>query len=124
MLRSIVLVLLLFPALAWADEKATAGDTAQTSALSPVASADCHRGHLYPSIAIRLNHEGVTTLGFTVNADGSVSDVHVVESSGHNELDEAAVTETTCWHYKPAVKDGKPVAVLWKATVTWRIRGS
>ncbi|MGH9809793.1 MAG: energy transducer TonB, partial [Terriglobia bacterium] len=52
---------------------------------------NCPQAKWYPSLAVRLNHEGTTTLGFTVNTDGSISDVHVVNSSGHEELDQAAV---------------------------------
>lgn len=85
----------------------------------------CPQGKWYPALAIRLNHEGTTTLGFTVQTDGSISDVHVVNSSGHDELDEAAVQcATSSWsNYKPAQQNGQPVAVPWKATVLWRLNG-
>src|SRR6185503_5944899 len=35
----------------------------------------------YPALAMRLNHEGVTTIGFTIEPNGSVTNVHVTESS-------------------------------------------
>ncbi|MGH6871156.1 MAG: energy transducer TonB [Rhizomicrobium sp.] len=86
---------------------------------------NCPQAKWYPSLAVRLNHEGTTTLGFTVNTDGSISDVHVVNSSGHEELDQAAVQcASSSWsNYKPALQNGQPVAVPWKATVQWRLNG-
>ena len=77
----------------------------------------------YPETAIRLNEEGVTTLAFTVTADGSVDNVQVANSSGHQDLDEAAMSCAKHWKYKPAVQNGAPVAVPWKTNVQWTLKG-
>jgi periplasmic protein TonB len=77
----------------------------------------------YPALATRLNHEGVTTIGFTIGPDGSVTNVHVVESSGHDELDQAAIPCASNWHYKPAMQNGQPVAVPWTTKVVWKLSG-
>lgn len=45
----------------------------------------------YPAIARRRHWEGVSTLFLTISKDGTLLNVSVAESSGHNELDEAAV---------------------------------
>ena len=118
------LIALALPAFAQDAGKQGTSDTAQSPASPPQAPADCSAKKFYPTLAVRLGHEGVTTLGFTINADGTVSDVHVVESSGHTELDQDAVEGAACWHYKPAMKNGKPVAVPWKAKVTWHLGGA
>lgn len=75
----------------------------------------------YPSISQRLNEQGTTTLQFKIEADGSVSGVNVAESSGHDRLDQAAVNCAQSWHYKPAMQNGQPVAVNWKAQVKWQL---
>jgi protein TonB len=45
----------------------------------------------YPSVAERLGHEGSAKVGFTLSRDGSLDAVVVRESSGFDELDQAAV---------------------------------
>jgi len=76
-----------------------------------------------PPLATRLNHEGVTTIGFTIQADGTVTNVHVTESSGHDELDQAAIPCASNWHYKPAMQNGQPVSVPWTTKVVWKLTG-
>ena len=65
----------------------------------------------YPALAMRLNHEGATTVTVHIAADGSVTGADVGTSSGFPELDEAA---TRCvqakWHFSPATENGQPVA--------------
>ena len=73
----------------------------------------------YPAISVRLGEQGTTTIGFTITADGHVENVHVVNSSGSERLDNAAVNCAGSWRYKPAVRDNNPVAVPWKAEVKW-----
>jgi protein TonB len=84
----------------------------------------CPNGRWYPPEAIRLNHEGTTTLAFTIGTDGGISNVTVAESSGHDELDQAAVNCAGSWsNYRPAMQNGQPISVPWKAKVTWRLTG-
>jgi protein TonB len=84
----------------------------------------CPAARWYPSIAVRLNQQGTTTLSFTINVDGSVSDAKVAKSSGYDSLDQAAIRcVEASWHYKPALDNGHPVAAPWKADVTWNLSG-
>jgi len=78
----------------------------------------------YPATAVRLNQEGTTSIKFTVNTDGSVSDVRVVGSSGHDTLDEAAIRCASSWRYKPALANGQPVQAPWTTNVQWKLNGS
>jgi TonB family protein len=64
--------------------------------------------------------EGTTTLQFTVGVDGLTHDITVYASSGYADLDQAAATCASGWLYKPAMQNGKPVAVLWRANVVWK----
>lgn len=75
----------------------------------------------YPPVALRLGQEGTSTMSFKVMPDGTVSDVTVSKSSGHEALDSAAVSCVERWHYKPATQDGKPIETPWQANVVWRI---
>ncbi|HEY1632968.1 MAG TPA: energy transducer TonB [Rhizomicrobium sp.] len=84
----------------------------------------CPQAKWYPPLALRLSHEGTTILAFTVNTDGTISNISVAQSSGHEELDQAAVSCAQSWsNYKPALQNGQPVAVPWKATVRWNLQG-
>jgi len=84
---------------------------------------NCPQARWYPPQAIRLNHEGTTTLAFTVGTDGGVSNITVANSSGHDELDQAAVSCAAGWTYKPAMQNGQAVAVPWKTSVKWSLTG-
>lgn len=86
---------------------------------SPVATDAPHVCAKYPAEARRLHHGGVTVLHFTINTDGSVSGVTVGQSSGFDDLDQAAVECATHWIYKPAMQSGQPVAVPWRSNVHW-----
>ena len=76
----------------------------------------------YPAVAQRLNQQGTTSIKFTVNTDGSVSDVHVSGSSGHDMLDQAAIRCAQSWRYKPAVQNGQPVTAPWSTDVQWKLQ--
>jgi protein TonB len=73
----------------------------------------------YPPISVRLAEQGVTKIGFTITPEGRVENVHVVNSSGSERLDNAAVNCASSWRYKAAIKDNVPVAVPWQAEVKW-----
>jgi protein TonB len=62
-----------------------------------------------PSFA-RNGASGLVTVSFTVDEKGNVQDVSVVKSS-HAELEEPAMKAIKKWRFKPARKDGNPVAM-------------
>jgi TonB family protein len=64
----------------------------------------------YPRISLRLNEEGSVLVRIHVDADGRVSSVEVLESSGFERLDEAAKAGVRSWRFEPALQGGKPVA--------------
>ena len=76
----------------------------------------------YPAISVRLGEQGTVVVGFTITADGHVENSHVVKSSGSERLDNAAVTCTSSWRYKPAVREGQPVAVPWQTQVQYTLK--
>ena len=91
-----------------------------TAPVSIGASHSCERA--YPAIALRLDQQGTTVLGFTVNTDGSVSGVQVMKSSGHEMLDDAAIVCATAWRYRPAFENGRPVPARWTTNVQWKLQ--
>lgn len=91
--------------------------------ITPPRAANNHAVTGYPEMSRHNNEEGIVTLHFTVNVDGTVGDVSVTKSSGYRDLDQAAIdTVTRNWRYYPAMKDGKPIAVRISANVNWELR--
>jgi periplasmic protein TonB len=65
----------------------------------------------YPSRAAENGVEGFVLVSFTVSAEGTTTNVTVVESS-HKMFERAAVKAAQRYKYKPRVVDGEPVPVL------------
>lgn len=64
----------------------------------------------YPRRARQLGFEGTVLLDVAVNAEGGVDAVSVAASSGYAILDEAAQRAVRHWMFKPARREGRPVA--------------
>lgn len=81
--------------------------------------ARCNSSY-YPAIAVRLNQTGTVLVTVHIGADGSVQNVDVAQSSGHDSLDQATVRcITSTWRYKPALQNGAPVATTKEYAVKW-----
>jgi protein TonB len=78
-------------------------------------------GAWYPRKAVRLGEQGTVVLGFTITAQGNVTNVKVVTSSGSDDLDQAATACAAIWQYKPAMQNGQPIAVPWTAKVNYSL---
>jgi TonB family protein len=79
----------------------------------------------YPSRARRLGFEGDPVVAYVVEADGSVEHVIVIESSGHQVLDEAAVADRKQSRFDtPGTLDGIPVRVLSTYQMVFKIQGT
>ncbi len=66
---------------------------------------------VYPRDAMKARAEGFVVLSATVGADGTVGDVEVVRhADGWPSMDQAAIDAVRQFSYKPAMKDGVPVA--------------
>jgi len=75
----------------------------------------------YPSGARRRAAQGVTLLKVYVLESGQISEVTVAISSGHSDLDEAAVRSMWKWKFLTGTMDGKPTAMWTIAPIIWRI---
>jgi protein TonB len=94
-----------------------------TGITAPASIGRAHEcgSNYYPPIAQRLSQEGTTTISFRIMTDGSVSDVKVTDTSGHDSLDTAAIRCAGGWHYRPAMQNGQPVEVPWSTKVIWKL---
>ncbi len=68
-----------------------------------------HVDAIYPASALTDRKHADVVLAVTVDADGHVSKVDVLQSGGA-DLDEAAVVAARQWTFVPAMRGGKPVA--------------
>jgi protein TonB len=76
----------------------------------------------YPAVATRLGEQGSVRLSIKVDANGMVTEASVLTSSGHDVLDSAAIAWVKAhWKYKPARRNGIPIAVTAQAIVTFRL---
>jgi protein TonB len=65
----------------------------------------------YPTAAMRANQEGWVDVELTVGTDGTVNSVTVVDSQPKHVFDRSAIDAVSRWEYKPATRNGEPMAV-------------
>jgi TonB family protein len=74
----------------------------------------------YTESARKERVSGDVLLGVTVGADGSVQDIHVVQSL-REDLDANAMRTVKTWRFKPGTRDGKPAAVFAQISVSFNL---
>ncbi len=75
----------------------------------------------YPSALRSRRVEGSVRVRIYVNAEGGVTQVELLESSGHRELDETARNWVMRhWTFHPAKRDGESVAALVTTSIHFR----
>ena len=75
---------------------------------APVATQEVDPG--YPLELMRQNVQGTVTLSAVIRSDGTVGDVRVL-SGVDDRLDQYARNALSRWRFRPAEKNGKPVAL-------------
>jgi protein TonB len=97
-------------------------------AAAPTADADYKASYLqnpkppYPPLAFRLKLEGKVTLLAEVGSDGRAGEVRVLTSSGHELLDQSALSTVKQWKFTPARKDGVIVAQAVRIPITFSLK--
>jgi protein TonB len=76
----------------------------------------------YPIPAMRRGMQGVVTLLVAVDAEGKVTQVRLLESSGHGILDRAANDAVAKWIFQPATEDGEAVPGAARVPIRFRMR--
>jgi protein TonB len=64
---------------------------------------------LYPSALLKKGIGGRVLVTCTVDESGRVSATSIKQSSGHAELDQAAIRALVKWKFKPATKAGRKI---------------
>lgn len=75
----------------------------------------------YPRTARRRGISGTVTIEFTVDAEGIVKDAQLSSNDGDESLADAALEAVRQWRFRPAVRDGKSVAVRLKQPVRFTL---
>ena len=71
--------------------------------------------------ARRMGEQGRVMVTVSLSASGSPQSVTVLTSSGHAVLDEAAVNAIRNWRFRPAERNGQPVASTVEVPVSFRL---
>jgi TonB family protein len=74
----------------------------------------------YSEEARKAKYQGTVVLWIVVDAQGNVADCRVVKPLGLG-LDEKAVEGVKVWKFKPAMRNGTPVAVRVMMEVSFRL---
>lgn len=78
----------------------------------------------YPPAAARMRRQGWVIVQYTVGTDGQVHDAHVVSANPHHVFDRVALRAVSEWEYKPATRNGKPMAVTMRKRIRFTLNGS
>ncbi len=71
----------------------------------------------------RDDASGRTVVGFTVFADGTMGDLHIINSCGYDDLDEAALAAVRDGHterWTPGTDAGRPVTVAYALPIQYK----
>lgn len=75
----------------------------------------------YPTASIRNGDSGTVTLALLVGADGRVTSSRIQKSSGHRELDKAAINALSLCRFKPAMNNGVAEAGWAQIAYDWKL---
>ena len=75
----------------------------------------------YPAIAVRRGWHGRVLVRALVDAAGRPTRVELAESSGHGDLDDAALAAVRGWRFKPATRGGTPEPALLQIPVVFKL---
>jgi len=73
----------------------------------------------YPLLARRRGWAGTVTLEVSLERDGRITEVDMVESSGYELLDKEAVKAISGWVYEPAYHQGIPIKYRLRVKITF-----
>jgi TonB family protein len=74
----------------------------------------------YSEEARKAKYQGVVTLDVEIDAAGRTSDISIIRHLGLG-LDEKAVEAVKQWRYRPASKEGRPIATRIQVEVSFRL---
>ena len=77
---------------------------------------------VYPRLARRRGYEGTVILKVLVGVDGSVADLEILESSGHDILDRTAEKSVRKWMFEPWKKGDEPIEMWGQVVVRFQLK--
>jgi protein TonB len=77
----------------------------------------------FPEGARQRGETGTVRVRVHVDDKGQVTQVEVLETSGSRELDRATQDYFRRWRFRPAQRNGQPVASEATSAMTWRLNG-
>ena len=95
----------------------TGGETRDAIAISTIRPR-------YPTTALRNSQEGWVDVQYTVNVDGSVSNISVVSAEPHHVFDSAAVDALRRAKFSPAMRDGTAIASQQQKRIEFKLSTS
>lgn len=98
------------PVEAPAKPQMPAGPVTLTSELS--VSCPSLTAPTYPAISRRMGEEGKLILRVELDESGRIENARVVDSSGYDRLDNAALEAVKSWQCRPAMRNGEPVRAV------------
>jgi len=78
----------------------------------------------YPATALRNNQEGWVDVQYTVNVDGSVSNINVVSAEPRHVFDNAAIDALRRAKFSPAMRDGTATASQQQKRIEFKLSAS
>lgn len=66
----------------------------------------------YPAISRRMGEEGKLVLRVELDEKGHIDNAKVLNSSGYERLDAAALSAVRSWQCNPSLRDGQPVRAV------------
>jgi len=75
----------------------------------PVSILSKNAPPIYPNVSKRLGEEGVVRVRLDVSITGTTTHAIIIQTSGFDRLDKAALKAVKNWRFKPAIKGGRPV---------------
>jgi protein TonB len=75
----------------------------------------------YPAGALRNGDEGTVTLAFLIGKDGHVASAKIERTSGHRDLDRAALQGLSMCAFKPGTVDGVAQESWARMQYAWRL---
>lgn len=70
----------------------------------------------------RLNETGRSVVKVMVGADGVPQRAEIVQSSGFDRLDNAAIATAMRWRYRPGKRGGVPQAMWTTVPIVWNLQ--
>ncbi len=66
----------------------------------------------YPAISRRMGEEGKLMLRVELDEKGHIDQARVIDSSGYDRLDKAALEAVKSWQCRPSIRNGQPVRAV------------